>query len=171
MKKLFAIFLALITVLSLAACGGNTEARTETESGDITVNSSEVNVSSVEQDTFNLITADEAKRVSDLSVTAMKMSKERYSYGEEIKVTLKWTGTPDPSAWLGIVPADIPHGDEFVNDDADIEYIYIAEYDGSEFIFNSDIEPGNYTVRLNDNDSGGAELAWCAFTVTPNADN
>ncbi len=163
MKRLFTVMLALIMVLSLSACSAKEEEKAPAGS---TQNSQQSGTApAVEKAGFNLLEADPEKRVSDLSITALKTDKKSYASGEKINCTLQWTGTPDSSAWVGIVPAAVPHGEEEVNDNDDLEYIYLADHEGDVFTFTVALEPGDYSIRVNESDSGGPELAWCAFSV------
>ncbi len=174
MKKMIALLFTMMMIFSLVSCGGKKEVSTDnnTESSQQTAeetskpaeNKPAKETASEKKDGFNLLEADESKRVSDLVITEMKTDKTSYGVGEEINLTLKWTGTPDSSAWVGIIPAEVPHGDEYVNDDADLEYIYLTDHEGA-FVFTIELEPGMYTLRVNETDGGGAELAWCAFKV------
>ncbi len=175
MKRLLSMILALVLLFSLTACGGEETPKTpdtsdtpgagpkdpvqqQTPSGD-----------TEKEADFTVPETDPANRTTDLKITTLKLNKKIYAPGEAIAVTLKWTGTPDDSAWVGIIPAGIPHGDETANDDADVAYIYLSSNEGDQFVFDEelaeDLAPGMYTIRVNENDGGGAELAWCAFAV------
>ncbi len=147
MKKILAILLALIMLLSLTACGekdNNTDANNN----------------------FNKVDVDQSKRVSDLEITDIKLNKKSYDVNEPIAVTVSWTGTPDTSAWIGIVPANVKHGNEEENDAYDVDYRYLIDCEsGKSTTFETELEPGEYTIRVNEADDGGVELAWIGFTV------
>lgn len=149
MKKLLALTLALLMLVSFAACGGDGGKEDPPAEG------------------FNRINVDKDKRVCTMVVTGMKMGKEVYTEGEDISVTVSWTGDYADDSWIGIVPADIEHGDELLNDEHDLYYEYFADTkSGHTFTFNIlELEPGKYTMRINETDGGGFELAWCEFTV------
>ncbi len=161
MKKLISILLIAMLAISLTACGGGNDA----ELNNADKNAVQQEQNSIKKDGFTLLEVEEELRNTDLEITSMKIEKDVYAPGEKITVNLEWTGIPDSSAWVGIIPADIPHGDEYVNDDADVAYIYLTENEGSAFTFRTLLEAGKYTLRVNENDGGGPELAWCAFTV------
>lgn len=170
MKKIVALLLVSVMALSLAACGdkpsqgGDAQGNSEpglVQGGDA-VNGSE------SKGGFNVVEADSAQRVSDLKITGLKMGKDTYAANEIITATVEWTGTPYSDTWIGIIPDDVPHGSEEKNDEYDISYLYFTDrQSGDVFSFEDAVlEPGKYTLRINESDAGGAELAWCAFTVT-----
>lgn len=176
MKKIFAILSALVMIFSLSACGGekipvdDIISGLEQAAGEIEKAGQEIMEQLEEQipaeNGFIVPEYDQSLRTSDLEITRLETDKRNYAPGEDIKVIIEWNGTPDSSAWVGTVPAEIPHGDEYANDDADIEYYYLSDYGPGEYVFETDLEPGKYTVRINENDSEGVELAWVSFTVT-----
>ncbi len=172
MKKWFTLFLLLMLLLSLAACGAEEAPPAPEAPGTAQkdpVQQQPPSGDTAQEGDFTVPEIDPALRATDLKITELKTGKKLYAPGEGITVTLKWTGTPDSSAWVGIIPADVPHGDEYVNDDADVAYIYLDGHEGDQFVFDDELSapltPGLYTIRVNENDGGGAELAWCAFAV------
>ena len=60
----------------------------------------------------------------DASIT---LRKGIYAPGEEIYVS--FTALPDfaENAWIGIIPSNVPHGKESVNDQYDISYQYLEK--------------------------------------------
>lgn len=165
MKKFLALALALIMVLALVACGGKDDPKDKPNNepnGDQQGNS----VQNEDKD-FTALETDESTRICDMVVTGMKMDKEKYSVDEEIKITVTWEGTPADDTWIGIIPAEVPHGSEEENDQYDTDYRYFVDMkSGDTFVFEYGVmEPGEYTMRINESDAGGAELAWCKFTV------
>lgn len=161
-KKILALVLALVMCLSLAACGDKPAPGNSNEPNNPSSNSSTEN-----KDGFTALEVDKDKRVSDIEITGMKMEKEQYAVGEAIMVTVTWKGTPADDTWIGIIPADTPHGSEEKNDEYDVDYRYFTDAkSGDIFAFeNISLEPGDYTMRINESDAGGVELAWCAFSV------
>ncbi len=170
MKKLTALLLALVLVFSLTACGGD---KTENKDNGTDKQQTQTdNKQNTEKDknedkkNFNIPQLEDGKKVTDLEILDLKLNKKSYDVDEVIILTLTWKGTAADNAWVGIVPADIPHGDELVNDDHDIWYQYLDGMNsGEEFGVSITIDPGKYTMRVNENDDGGAELAWVEFTV------
>ena len=105
--------------------------------------------------------------VSDESTSSIRLeiAKSRYFSNEEIVIDFT---VPELShdAWMGIVPAEIPHGDEAVNDEHDVSYKYLQGATIGEFSFpNPGL--GDWTIRLHDKDEGGRELAYVEFNVGP----
>ena len=94
----------------------------------------------------------------------VQMDKEVYRPGEQINVTAVATGLAD-SAWIGVVPSQIPHGKESDNDSNDLGFHYLR--DGSKFFLVAPDKPGEYDVRFNDDDADGKEVASRSFKVEP----
>jgi hypothetical protein len=97
---------------------------------------------------------------------ALSLSKTGMVCGEPFTVTVKPLSYLCPKAWLGIVPSDIPHGDEERNDKFDVAYKYLGDKPNGTFTFNAPTKPGNYDIRLNDTDDHGSEIASVSFTAT-----
>ena len=68
------------------------------------------------------------------------------------------------SPWIGIIPSDIPHGDEAENDRHDLTYIYIVSNIGQKNL-KAPEEAGKYDIRLHDTDFNGKELGYTSFEV------
>lgn len=174
MKKLLAVLLALIMCLSFAACGdkkapeNNSEpVSPSTNTGNDIAPQTETETKTQNDENFTALDVKKEDRISDLKITGMKMGKDVYDVGEPIEVTVTWEGTPYDDAWIGVIPAEIAHGSEEENDAYDTEYFYLLEKNsGDTFVFEYAVsEPGTYTIRINESDGGGAELAWCGFIV------
>lgn len=169
MKRIIALLLALLMGLSLAACASkesNAEPK-QTGSAQAPAQSEGKANAGTKNDGFTALEVDKAQRICDMEITAMRMGKEEYAVDEPITVTVSWTGNYADDTWIGIIPAETPHGSEETNDEFDVDYRYFpdAQADGT-FVFDSiTLEPGDYTMRINESDAGGAELAWCAFKV------
>lgn len=178
MKKILALLLALTTMLSLAACGGKKDdsKSKESEKTSQTQASEPPTQSDVKVNTPSVVNSNELdvakdNRVSTLEITGIKIGKANYAEDGLItlNVTVDWKGDYTDSAWIGIIPADVPHGEEEKNDEFDMDYRYFKDLkSGAEFAFNPiTMEPGDYTLRVNEKDDGGAELAFCNFKVNP----
>ena len=68
-------------------------------------------------------------------------------------------------AWVGIIPSSVPHGDEAVNDENNLDYRYLEGQTSGVLTFTAPGEPGSYDLRLHDTDSDGKEVASVTFTV------
>lgn len=167
MKKLLAILLVCMLAIPLAACGGGKEGGNTGGDGGGKQGGTEGSIKGKTTDDYTILDVDAKDRTTDLEVTGIEVESKSYKRGEAVRTFLFWNGTPADDAWVGIVPADVPHGEELVNDDYDIDYVYIASYQPGEVIeFTGDYEPGEYTMRVHETDGGGPELAWCKFTIT-----
>lgn len=69
------------------------------------------------------------------------------------------------SPWIGIVPSDIEHGSESVNDQYDSDYVYLYDAEGI-ITMNAPNEPGYYDFRMNDSDYDGIEVTYLTFEVS-----
>ncbi len=93
----------------------------------------------------------------------LELSKSIFSTDEEIEVEFTLPVLAD-SAWIGVVPAGIAHGDEAVNDQHDIEFRHLEGRTIGSFTF-ANPNVGDWSIRLNDDDDSGNELAYVEFTV------
>lgn len=153
MKKLLAILFALSLVLSLAACGGKTDDSNNNEETTAISNP----VSDAQTTKIN---------VGGFEIKDLRIDSISYKDGVlALDAVVEWDGVPKNNAWIGIIPADVPHGSEEKNDEFDTDYFYFeGKASGDTFSFENDyLEPGKYTLRINESDDGGAELAWIGF--------
>lgn len=106
-----------------------------------------------------------APALAQTSGPSLWMDKLEFAPGEAI--TLHFTAPPGlpTNAWIGIIPSDIPHGDESVNDQHDISYKYLDGMTSGTMPFTAPTTPGTYDFRMHDTDSGGVELKSATFTV------
>ncbi|MDE0707202.1 MAG: EF-hand domain-containing protein, partial [Candidatus Poseidoniales archaeon] len=95
----------------------------------------------------------------------IKITLPRSSFKSGEKISFSFTTFELPNdAWIGIVPAEIPHGDEAVNDQHETSYEYLeGRTHGSFTLPNPGL--GEWTLRLHDTDNNGRELAYVPFTV------
>jgi len=102
------------------------------------------------------------------AVVKLVLDKTSFEPGAEIHVRVQATDVDlDDSAWIGVLPADIAHGDENVNDEHDLDYRYLRTNHDREDYFTAPAKPGKYDLRLNSSDSSGKELHAVAFEVIP----
>lgn len=94
----------------------------------------------------------------------LSLDKTRFAPGESIVVRFTAPANWPSDAWVGIIPASIPHGNEAVNDQHDITYQYLGKRTAGNLTFTAP-GPGNWDFRLHDTDSGGKEFASVTFTV------
>lgn len=100
--------------------------------------------------------------------TALSLDKASYAPGDVITVhfSVDPASVTDKEAWVGLLPADVPHGSESENDKYDLAYDYLAGRTSGEMTFEAPAEPGQYEMRMHDSDNEGHEIAAVAFTVT-----
>ena len=93
----------------------------------------------------------------------IRLPRTSFKTGEQIDFTFTVPEFPD-DAWIGIVPADIPHGDEAVNDQLETSYKYLEGRTSGSFALPNPGQ-GQWTMRLHDTDDNGREIAYVPFTV------
>lgn len=96
---------------------------------------------------------------------SLMLDKNAYAPGEMITVTFTASPSYPTNAWVGIIPSDVPHGDETVNDQHDMAYQYLDGMTAGTLMFNAPTAPGSYDIRMHDTDSGGVEVASVTFKV------
>lgn len=96
----------------------------------------------------------------------LTIEKSVFAPGETI--TVKYTALPtyDSSAWIGIIPAGVPHGSEAENDRHDVTYQYLKKSTAGNMTFTAPTQPGSYDMRMHDTDSNGMEVASVTFSVS-----
>ena len=101
---------------------------------------------------------------------SLTLEKDTFTLGEPINVTFTAPSTFGPRAWVGIIPSDVPHGDETVNDQYDIAYKYLNGMTSGVLMFTAPTTPGTYDLRMHDTDSSGVEVTYVTFNVTGSAE-
>ena len=99
----------------------------------------------------------------DTSEIRIELQKGKYPSYERIKVDFTSPLLTDDS-WLGIVPADVSHGEESVNRQSRHSHILMEGQTIGTHTFDNP-GPGDWTIRLNDSSDSGKELAYVEFTV------
>lgn len=100
----------------------------------------------------------------------MHLEKQVFDPGDSITVHFVASDKYDNSAWIGVVPSNIPHGSERTNDKHDLDYKAMnGKYCGT-LSFQAPDKPGSYDLRMHDNDPIGflgsaAEVASITFQV------
>jgi len=95
----------------------------------------------------------------------LTLGKSEFAPNEQIKLTFTTTGTYGNHPWIGIIPSNIPHGDESKNDEHDLTYQYFDGMASGELVFNAPAEGGNYDFRMHTTDETGVEVASISFKV------
>ncbi len=110
--------------------------------------------------------------ISDAFIPASKglaklyLEKADFAPGEKIKLKYKVSGLLiSKDAWVGIIPSNIMHGMEELNDQHDIAYKYLGGKSGGEIIFSAPWKEGEYDFRLNNTNNNGIELGTISFQV------
>jgi len=96
---------------------------------------------------------------------SVHIDKTEYAPGEEITVHFTASKNFDESAWIGIIPSDVPHGSEVENDAHDIAYQYINKQESGTMTFTAPYMPGTFDLRMHDTDNQGKEVTFVRFTV------
>src|SRR6266487_2393315 len=91
----------------------------------------------------------------------LTLSKSKLSPGEKFTIQYSINGPAKQSSWIGIIPSDIPHGKENVNDAHDVAYQYTPAASGS-VDFEAPVKPGSYDLRWS---GEGTELTSVSFQV------
>ena len=94
----------------------------------------------------------------------LTLNKQSFARGEQIQVTYRAPAGLDRSAWIGIIPSNIPHGDEEVNDAHDVTYQYLEGRTSGTLMFTAP-SSGYWDLRMHSSDSSGVEIATVSFTT------
>lgn len=85
-------------------------------------------------------------------------TKTSFRVGEPITGEFYASWRYADSAWLGIVPSSTEHGPETVGDASDLDYIRVGRKYPGRFNFTTRLDPGDYDLRMYDDDAGGSEV-------------
>jgi len=127
-----------------------------------------------ENDGYTLLATSNAVTVSAGTVTppvsggtaSLRLDKTSFTPGEQIAVYFTAPASYPGDAWVGIIPSNVPHGDEAVNDGYDLTYQYVNKRTSGTMTFSAPSQAGAYDFRLHDTDGGGKEVASVSFTVS-----
>jgi hypothetical protein len=97
---------------------------------------------------------------------SMTLDKTSYQAGEPIVVTLVINTPLADNGWIGVIPANIPHGLEVDGDNNYITYDWLYNLAGNQITLYAPDTPGSYDVRLYNTDDQGVEVAFVNFSVT-----
>jgi hypothetical protein len=96
----------------------------------------------------------------------LRLEGHKFLPGAQIKVHFIAPRSFAQDAWIGIVPSDISHGSEALNDEHDIDFQYLKKKTSGTLIFNAPGKVGSYDFRMHDTDDNGREIASVSFKVT-----
>jgi hypothetical protein len=88
-----------------------------------------------------------------------------FSPGGRVSAHFEAAETFHDHAWIGVVPSEVEHGSEDVNDQHDVSYEFIRGRLEGTGILSAPSKPGSYDVRLHDSDRSGREVAHATFRV------
>jgi fatty acid-binding protein DegV len=107
--------------------------------------------------------------LAGVSSVSLSINKSVVEPGEEFTVSFSVDPALPENAWIGIVPSNIKHGSESLNDQHDLTYQYIQKRTSGTMTFKAPATPGSFDIRFNDTDNNGLELAFVSFTVAARA--
>ena len=93
------------------------------------------------------------------------LDKTSFAPAEVVDVHFVAPDSVSETAWVGIIPSDVPHGSSDTNDEHDVDYQWVKPNTSGTLSFLAPDEPGSYDFRMNDSDHGGKEIASVTFTV------
>jgi outer membrane protein OmpA-like peptidoglycan-associated protein len=88
-----------------------------------------------------------------------------FNPGDSIQVRFVTPVQYSEGAWVGIIPSEVPHGSEDVNDEHDVAYEYLGGKTSGVLTFAAPDKPGAYDLRMHDTDNNGREVASVSFRV------
>lgn len=161
MKKIFALLLAAVMVLSLAACGE----KTPSSSNDTpnTQKPSQNSTDTAPSDNGGTTANTEIENKVDLS-----LDKSTYEIDEHIAVTLDFSKLNQDAAIIVVVNSDTEHGKAVPYDDdkAWAEYRWLADFSEVPFyLYPQNTGNGLYDVRVYADAESGEELASITIAV------
>lgn len=95
----------------------------------------------------------------------LQLDQSVYAPGSRINLHFTAPGSFAGDAWIGVVPADIPHGSEAENDKHDLSYQYLQKRTAGSLTFMAPSEPGEYDFRMHSSDKNGKEVFSVSFVV------
>jgi putative hemolysin len=103
--------------------------------------------------------------VADNEGAALWLDKTTFAPEEEIQVHFTAPASFPDSAWVGLIPSEVPHGSSATNDEYDLDYRYLEGQVAGVLTFPAPTEPGSYDFRMHNTDSDGQEVASVTFEV------
>ncbi len=109
-------------------------------------------------------------RHPDASGASLRLDRTTVAAGDLLRVRFTAPATFSDTAWVGIVPSTVPHGDEERNDRENLGWDFLHQETSGTLELHAPTEPGAYDLRMHDADAGGREVASASFTVTAGMD-
>lgn len=101
---------------------------------------------------------------SSFDKNQLSLGRNTYQAGELIEIRFQATTEAQSDAWVGLVPAEIPHGEAPLNDIFDLAYAPLGGNTSGILEFVAPDLGGDYEVRLFSSEAG-KELSSVAFEV------
>jgi len=101
---------------------------------------------------------------------SLSLEQNQFAPGETIRIMFTASDGLPSDAWIGIIPSQIQHGQESINDLYDLSYQYLNNRTSGVLEFNAPQQLGEFDLRLHDTDANGVELASVTFLVRENFD-
>ncbi len=97
----------------------------------------------------------------------LELDKGDYLPREDIQVAFTASASWPTTAWVGIVPSDVPHGSAATNDQHDVGYEYLQGRASGTITLHAPAQAGSWDIRMNDSDTeDGKEVAAVTFHVS-----
>jgi hypothetical protein len=96
----------------------------------------------------------------------ISISTHHVKPGSTVQLSFNAPSSYPENAWIGIVPSNIEHGSEAVNDKHDLTYQYLKKRTSGSLSFKVPAQEGNYDFRMHDTDNNGREVASVSFVVS-----
>ena len=100
----------------------------------------------------------------------LEIEKTRFAPHEPIRVRFVASPHWPTNAWVGIIPSNVSHGSEDVNDQHDISYHYLEKRASGWLEFRAPGKPGSFDFRMHNTDNNGREMAYVTFQVIMQSD-
>lgn len=96
---------------------------------------------------------------------SLLLEKTIFSANEKFKVAFSAASTYKKDAWVGIIPSNIKHGKEALNDQHDLTHQSLRGKTSGALEFVAPKAAGKYDLRMHDTDKNGVEVASVSFSV------
>lgn len=153
MKKALALVLALVMLLSLAACGKDAPTPADSQSDKTSGSQTDIDGSGGTQ-------AREFENKIALSIDKTKYGKE-----ERIEVTMDFSDVDQNNAVIVIVNSDMAHGKLTPAEETCEEYRWLADFSEIPFFLFAPDKDGLFDARVYSDSELGEELASVPFAV------